>query len=308
MDNNPVGAILTMTLSVKLPVEKAKSMTKLLLNLGATSSQADLAGWTAFHRFVQTADEQLVDFLLDHDKLGTKTAINHLTFSQYSWSSPSSPLHAAVSQGNLSLVLKLISAGARVEMDFETWLKAAGKVSGRSKKLTTFEGNKELYNRTRLNPLISALRQTTNTELPIALLERGADPNSMTEHSYSVVRDSMCRSYMKGETVLDLVRELLSHLRAYGRTRRTKPSLPPGLDECLYTEGTYQHWVVARAVSRVKRSYRESMERYEKGRCKARARNNKASRSMVAAVKSKISGLQKLEEMLVQKGAKTFAE
>lgn len=131
-----------MTLSVQLPVEKAKSMTKLLLELGATSSQADFDGWTAFQRYLQTGNEQLVDVLLDHDKLGSTTAINHLTFSGYNWSGTNSPLHTAISEGNLSLVLKLINAGAMVELDFETWLKAARKVSGGSNKLTTLERNK----------------------------------------------------------------------------------------------------------------------------------------------------------------------
>lgn len=312
-DKEPIGAILTMTLSVKLPIEKAKSMTKLLLDLGATSSQADLHGWTAFHRYVQTANEQVVDVLLDHDKLGTKTAINHLTFTRYNWSSPSSPLLEAVAQGaqgNLSLVLKLINAGASVEMDFETWLKSARKVSGGRSNNPTLSGTpqlKERYDRERLHPLISALRCTTSTEVPIALLERGADPNSMPWRTYSVVHTDWYRSHTKGETVLDLVRERLDQLRTYGLsgcTESAKPLLRTGLDESLYTEGTYQHWVVASTIREAKRSQQDD----EIYMCKARSRTVKDVESLMAAMEDKISGLQKLEEVLVQKGAKTFEE
>lgn len=297
-----------MTLSDKLPVEKAKSMTKLLLDLGATSSQADLDGWTALHRYVQTAKEQLVEVLLDHDKLGTKTAINHLAFMRYGWSS-SSPLREAVAQGNLSLVVRLINAGASVEMDFETWLKAARKVSGSSNHptLSCTPRLKERYDRETLHPLITALRCTTSTEVPIALLERGANPNSMPGLSYSIAHTDWCRSHSKGETVLDMVRELLDYLRVHGLpgcTDSAKPLLRPGLDESLYTEGTYQHWVVASVIREAKRSQHDK----EKDKCRARARTIKESKSLMPVMEGKISGLQKLEEVLVQKGAKTFEE
>lgn len=173
--------------------------------------------------------------------------------------------------------------------------------------LRSFDIVKEIYERHRLRPLIDSLRHTTNTELPIALLERGADPKSMTGLTHNILHDSWLRSYNKGETVLDLVRERIDHLRTYGHTRSAKPKLPLGLDECPYMEGTYQHWVVAWEIWFIKRSHREDVEKYEKARCKTRARN-KASKSAMATVKEKISGLRKLEEMLVHKGAKTFAE
>jgi hypothetical protein len=54
--NNPNLAILTLVLALALPIEKAARMSETLLSLGATSSQADVNGVTAFHRYAQVSD------------------------------------------------------------------------------------------------------------------------------------------------------------------------------------------------------------------------------------------------------------
>jgi hypothetical protein len=51
--SNPNSAILTLVLALAIPVDKAVRMSETLLSLGATSSQADVKGITAFHRYVQ---------------------------------------------------------------------------------------------------------------------------------------------------------------------------------------------------------------------------------------------------------------
>lgn len=53
--NHPNAAILTLVLSLALPVEKAVRMCETLLSLGATSSQADASSITAFHRYIQVS-------------------------------------------------------------------------------------------------------------------------------------------------------------------------------------------------------------------------------------------------------------
>lgn len=117
-DKDPSGAILPLVLPLKLPLEKAKSMVKLLLSLGATSAQADMDNWTALHRYVQLAHPELVDVLLDNDKVGARTAINHLSFARWYWGNASSPLHCAITRGNSGLVHNLINAGARLGTSF----------------------------------------------------------------------------------------------------------------------------------------------------------------------------------------------
>ncbi len=114
----PVGALLTLVLALALPVEKAKEMTKALLGLGATSAQADLNGVTAFHRYVDANAESLLELLWETDPAGAKTAVDHIAFRH---SSCETPLQAAVQNGNLPMVLQLLSRGAVPQIEFEAW-------------------------------------------------------------------------------------------------------------------------------------------------------------------------------------------
>lgn len=80
-EKQPTAAILTLVLSIKLPIEKAKSMVKTILSLGASSAQADMNGSTAFQRIVEENAAELVEVLLAFDEIGSKNSINHLSFS-----------------------------------------------------------------------------------------------------------------------------------------------------------------------------------------------------------------------------------
>ncbi len=148
--SNPNAAILTLVLALALPLEKAVRMCETLLSLGATSSQADAAGITAFHRYIQVSNRilqlfpsskrigsltkyasqnnnmKVIEYLWENDKLGLKTAINHVAVSGNYWrSTATSPLMTAIDEGNPILVLKLLDAGAKPEIDFDSWLQGA---------------------------------------------------------------------------------------------------------------------------------------------------------------------------------------
>lgn len=89
--NNAHNAILTLVLALALPMDRAVAMTKTLLSLGATCSQADAQGVTAFHRFVKSGGPTLVETLYENDAAGLKTAIGHIAMSG---SSVSQLIHA----------------------------------------------------------------------------------------------------------------------------------------------------------------------------------------------------------------------
>jgi hypothetical protein len=112
-------ALLTLVLALALPVEKAKEMAQALVSLGATSAQADVGGFTAFHRYVKANAESLLESLWETDPTGTKTAIDHIAFPNAH--SCESPLQTAVQKGNLALVLRLLDGGAVPQIEFEAW-------------------------------------------------------------------------------------------------------------------------------------------------------------------------------------------
>jgi ankyrin repeat protein len=100
-------------------VEKAKEMSKALLSLGATSAQADKNGTTAFHRYVTANAQSLLETLWENDPVGTNTAIHHIAFANSA--TCENPLQAAIKNGNLAVILKLLDRGAVPQIEFEAW-------------------------------------------------------------------------------------------------------------------------------------------------------------------------------------------
>lgn len=313
-EREPVGAILTLALALSLPLEKAKSMAKLLLSLGATSSQADLNGCTVFHRYVESGEKEMIDTLWDNDKTGVKTSINHLVVGSSYWN-PSSiaPLHLAIANGDSTFVLRLLEAGANPQIDFETWLKAAKFSSTLEKRLGNFEANKALFEGGTTQPLIAALQHCTDPETAIHLLERGADPNALPTTTRNIIKNEWNRRYTKGESALDIVRSYIKGLREYKPPilDGKKPTLTPGIDEYLdnFMEGTYQHCVVSARARFTKETYQKAVKAYERDNCKVHSSKKRelyAQRQQ--AVQEAIAGYEKLEKVLIEKGGKTFEE
>lgn len=162
-------------------------MAQLLLNLGATSSQGDTDGCTAFHRYVESGKLDLIDTLWENDKTGVKSAINHLVFGGNSWNPESiAPLNTAVALEDPILVLKLLEGGASADIDFETWLKAAKTSSTHSQSLGNLDDNKKKYLQSTEQPLIAAIRRGS-ADVATKLLEHGADPNALSTDTQTML-------------------------------------------------------------------------------------------------------------------------
>ncbi|KAI0543186.1 ankyrin repeat protein [Xylaria digitata] len=316
------SAILTLVLALALPLEKAVSMCEALLNLGATSSQADVEGVTAFHRYIKKNKTKLIECLWENDKLGLKTAINHVAVSGNYWrSNATSPLMTAIEKGNPILVLKLLEAGAKPEIDFDNWLQGA-KFS--DIQLGDFTSNQNKFQNSTEQPLIIAIR-SPQPSLALELLERGVNPSPITKASWDVVRNEWSRRYSTGETALDVVRHLLSQLRKYdgepvkvrsqtksfGRSTSDQLSTteePRGASEFLskFSKGTYQHWLVSGNIEEKTKGYEKNLESLKKERERIAALKSLTEKK--EAIQDVISQLEKVEEALLEKGAQTFKE
>ncbi|KAG6005267.1 hypothetical protein E4U21_000304 [Claviceps maximensis] len=309
-ESDDVAAILTLTLALGLPREKAISMARLLLKLGATSSHADAQGCTAFYRYVEYGDTAIVDELLENDKTGIKSAINHIVLSGYSWNpETTSPLHAAVQRGDPILVLKLLNSGALAEIDFDTWLKAAKITPMMSRELGDLERSKKAYSRSYESPLITAIR-SGNTEGAMYLLEHGPDIDALTQESNDMLNNNWRRNYVIGTSALDLVRDMIDTLSAYEceHSNLTRPVPIPGLDAYLeqIESGTYKHWMVSQDVRAKKKAFSESMRAYEKKL--QGTQDAKGASEKLAAIEETLVAYQSLEKHMLSKGAKTFID
>ncbi|UKZ55109.1 hypothetical protein TrVGV298_008926 [Trichoderma virens] len=314
--SNEAAAILTLTLALSLPTEKAKSMAQLLLKLGATCSQADADGCTVFHRYVESGNVEMVETLIDNDARGVQAAINHLFFSGYQWRPDViSPLQSALEKGDPILVLKVLDAGASIEVDFDTWLKSAKVAPSQNNQFGTrnqfenLEQTKKRYEESVESPLIAAIR-SGDTKSVIHLLENGANPNALTlETQYALVNESQ-RNWTNAATALDMVQRLIKKLREYSGEKSTvkEPEKQPGIDTYLekFEPGTYQHWIVSNKVRAAQATYQTQKDNYEKGVRSTNERRGNAEKEK--AIKDAISDLTEVESILIAKGGLVFKE
>ncbi|KAH6660295.1 ankyrin repeat-containing domain protein [Truncatella angustata] len=320
-------AILTLVLALALPVENAVKMSETLLSLGATSSQADVNGITAFHRYVQKGIPQTIEALWENDKLGLKTAINHVAVNGNNWNpTATSPLMTAIDNGDPIMVLRLLEAGANPQIDFDSWLKGA-KFSIEH-GLNDYESNQKKFKSSTEQPLIIAIR-STEPAIALELLEHGADPNVITKVSHNVIDNEYRRRNEKGYSALDEVRHCLRSLRKYtgekttfnvsydylssyrlGRSRQYEqvPKEPQGTDEFLqnFKEGTYQYWVVENDIKKTLDSFNKEVKQFNQQR-KALAEQSGIEEKKEAII-DLIKQLEKVEHALVAKGALTFKQ
>ncbi|KAI1456874.1 ankyrin [Annulohypoxylon moriforme] len=324
--SSPNIAILTMVLALALPVEKALRMAETLLSLGATSSQADASSVTAFHRYIQSGPSQLVECLWDKDKIGLKAALNHVAITGSFYSSDvTTPLSTAINKGDPILVLKLLEAGAKPQIDFDSWLKGAKFTF--EDQLRNYENNVTRYKDSTEQPLIIAIK-SLHPSNAIDLLEKGADPNTLTRASHNILRNEWSRRYNKGQSAIDVVYELLKEYRKFkddltgtAQTGRKpgfyaprkglyieRPVEPFGTTEFLskFTEGTYKHWLVSTDIADKFDIYKMQLKKFEEER--AEYANEGELTEMDAATQDLILQLERVLETLVSKGAKTFKE
>lgn len=302
-DNKPTAALLTLVLSTKLPIEKAKSMTRTILSLGATCAQADFHWFTAFQRLVDANATELIEILMDLDSTGAKNSVNHIvwTMGQMHW-----PLQKAAKKGDVRLILTLLEAGAVPQVDFETWLKSAKQSPIKEPQLRGgLERNTKMFQTEVEQPIILAI-QSSNPSVALELLKRGADVNTMTSRTNQMIAYN--RNGDKGQTVLDLVRQQIKRLRQYEPPAAVQPVLKQGMDDFLarFKEGTWQHLAVRLAVDDANKANEKKLETFETEKARIAAR--KGLQEKQDALNSAIAMLEELKRQIVEAGGKRFKE
>ncbi|CAK7202192.1 hypothetical protein SEUCBS139899_004914 [Sporothrix eucalyptigena] len=272
-NNQPTAAILTLALALALPVEKAKAMANTLLNLGATSSQADMNGITAFHRYVESSKVDLVQLLFDLDKTGAPIALKNISFpSSYN---TTSPLLVAISNGDIRTVITLLDNGAAPQIDFDTWLKSAKTSSNISHSLSTLEENTKVFQARVEQPLIVAM-QSPNPNIALELLNRGADPDAKTKDFHNSRKYSWMSNSNAPENALAIARSHLKKLREYKDepSKQQKPFKMAENPNAFLSTLSKDSWMYVVSVADLKRArhtydtqiklYEETIEKIRK--------------------------------------------
>ncbi|KAE8369865.1 ankyrin repeat-containing domain protein [Aspergillus caelatus] len=306
--NSSRGAILTLVLTLQLPLEKAKAMTKKLLQLGASPAQADLKYNTPLHYIAASTYDDLIDVFLEQNEPVTLKAINHLAFVGYSWNPDAySAFMTAINAKNPIGALKLLQAGAEPSIDFGKFVKSGQVLDGI--RTNSSERNREIFRHNFTQPVILAVQKEL-PEIAQELVARGVDPNTLSPDGYKVEDDDYVRDSLHGKSLLDCVRDKIKELQQYqGEVVDLTP--PRALEpDSFYLKdfeaNTYQLWTAERELGKAKKSYQKRLKVYEQE--VSDSENRKGVESKLHAIRDLVEQFEKLETALSEKGAKTFKE
>ncbi|KAB8238727.1 ankyrin repeat protein [Aspergillus alliaceus] len=308
-NNSPRAAILTLVLTLQLPIEKATAMTEKLLQLGGSPVQADLKHNTPLHYVAASTYNNLIDVFLHQNKPATQKAINHLAFVGYSWNPEAySAFMTAINTKNTIGAMKLLEGGAEASIDFGKFVKS-GQIALDGIRTNSSERNREIFRHNLTQPVIMAV-QKEMPEVALEIMARGVDPNTLAPEGYRVQDEEYIRDRIQGKSLLDCVRDKIRQLRQY--KGETVVSRAPGPLEpaSLYLDGlgddTYKLWTAKRQLSQAQRSYKKSLKIHEQ--TMREAENRKGVELKIHAVRDLVEQFEKLEVVLLEKKAKTFKE
>lgn len=304
-DKSPRAAIMTLVLALTLPLERALAMAKAILDCGASCAQADMRQVTSLHYYATNKPEAL-DLLLKHDEPAARRVINHIALEGYSYYNPSysTPLTAAISEGDFKTVNKLLSYGAKAEIDFESFTKVVLSKWPDSKRWNT-DQTKDSYLESVQQPIIIALEKE-QPEIALALIGRGANPNTITCSGSRYLK----RGSRDGgdNCVLDAVRSKIKALREYKDTPQPQPPkshLSDGVDYLAKFEpGSYKYWVAKTIVDGEKKNFKGRIKRYDINLKMYKEREGVEEK--MRAVQKLTRQYEELEAALLNLGAKSW--
>ncbi|KAK7970708.1 hypothetical protein PG988_009781 [Apiospora saccharicola] len=236
----------------------------------------------------------------------------------------------AIEREDPILVMRLLQAGSRPEIDFDAWLKGA-KLTMES-NFRDYESNQNMFADSAEQPLIVTVR-SAQPSAALELLKKGADPNVLPKESQRVVRSNKYGGYNTGRTALDIVRATLKALRSYegekaaffpywsyqgiflgynSSSRNNMYGKPPDGPQRTsgfleqFKDGTYQHLVVSKDIRNRMTFYEKELVRFQKVLEQISSHDGLGMKKN--AIADIMSQLQQVEGALVARGAKIFQE
>ncbi|KAE8441442.1 hypothetical protein EG329_004968 [Mollisiaceae sp. DMI_Dod_QoI] len=306
--NTARGAIMTIVLAMSLPTEKAKEMVKLLLQLGATSAQADMNHFTALHYIVSQDHADVLDVLLSNDRPVALSVLNNVTISQSYLNEGNTPLATAIENGYTDMTAKLLALGAKPTIEFDDWVKTYLAKNEWARQQNA-DYTLTQYHNTVMQPIISAaakeLGQTVGD-----LIVHGADPCTLERSAYNIVQNPQSYGYQVAEAVLDIVQKKLKALREWNELEQNNPKEPENLQAMPYytyglVQDTYQYWTAVQDYQAKKISNDSEWKNWKEN---SKPKKQDGLEEKKAAISKLIRELERAEKALIDAGGKSFAE
>ncbi|KAJ9603170.1 hypothetical protein H2200_012465 [Cladophialophora chaetospira] len=304
------AAILTTTLALEHPLQQANEIVKGLLAHGATATQADMKQITALNYAVNGAKKLILETMHSANSSNFASACNFIaTSGHFGHCTVNTPLHTALRTGKPEIVEYLVQLGAKTHIDFESFAQAYKR--GVENPSNDPDAVKKTYQKCVEQPIVVAL-QHEMLDFVDHLIEAGEDVNTLPTTTYGFLDNSYYSWHSSGKSLLDLVQDRVASLREYLEPKDTQALEKPAAleDDSKYLDGlepgSYSYWAASHDLRDAKALHQIQIKQYEEElRTRERSRNDAAKEE---AVNRMVQNLLSLEQKLIGKGAKSFAE
>lgn len=301
--------ILPITLASSAPPGTSLDVIRALLDLGATSAQADMNMYTAIHYIAETNKLDVLDLLIENDLPAVQGAVNALPIPKY-YQGALPALQVAIQKRHEGMAAKLISVGAKPSIEFDDYINRYLERNSYAKN-NSKEENLKNFNQQCSQPIIGAATHDL-PNIVKQLLANGADANTLTKVGYQNVASSYSR-YQKSHSLLDIVDFKIKQLSEFTTEHDKKKEAPETMkDEAHYLEGltpgTYKYWLAQNRYRVAKATNEQEWASYKKVDDTNDKVTQAAKDAKEAAVKALCLDYRSLREDLISRGGKTFRE
>ena len=313
-------AVLPIVLAMASPEETRSDVIQTLLELGATTAQADMNHFTALHYIVESKKLDILDLLAKHDGAAAKGVLNLVSVNH--GNNASTSLLLALRNGHEAMAKKLLDMGAASTIPFDDYIKAY------MEKYTHAFGsnhdqNMRLFQNSCPQPVISAAAHDM-PHIVRELVEAGSDVNELTTKAHMIIESPHRATYDQGHSLLDIVNRKIEQLKECGNSEKDRkereekaPVKPENLkDESYYLKGlepgTYKYWVAQHRYKFAKAANQRLWDVYnrkpEDDKSGQYVLSEEAKAAKQAAADALCAEFEELQQFLLAKGSKTFGE
>ena len=299
------GAILTLVLAGEAAI-------RTLLNLGASSAQADMKQMSALHYNVAQRRIRVLKLMFELDGPVAKSALNHISVDGWQHRPDvDSPLTAAIRTGDAELVKNILSLGAKPTIEFDDYVRSWKYKFDDNSNRSTFD-NKKVQNGFKQNvqqPIVLAV----DFDLPSVvqhLLDLGVDVNTLDMGGHQVIQDSWQRTYLTGMSLLDVVKKKIKDLE--NGLKDVDESAPAIVlaDDSHYlgsiSPGSYQHGGISKNLEVARSLVRDLQKNQELKR--TQDLEQIGIKEKKDALRELHKDFKALHSVLLTQGGKTFKE
>lgn len=310
-NRGPRAVIMTLTLAQLMGAKQSEAVTKSLLQLGASSAQADMRQISALQYSVYRNNLEVLKTLFEYDEPAARSVLNHLNVGVgcNPSSTVASPLLTAIQTRNVTAVNVLLLLGAQTSIGREDFSKLCHHSFDHNSYLTPihdWEQHQHMYKTGLQQPIVLVVERDLPTVVQ-ELLQRDGDPNTLTKTGQFVLLNPHNGTHQEGTTLLDAIREKFVTLRDCNTMKALdgppEPLQPRDFYLAGLEEGTYQYWsaktdvdVAENIICKMQVNYEHSLQ----------AQKEKLLEKSAALLKS-IQEFEIAERMVIERGGKTFA-